>query len=282
MIFLKNKKHDHLYLQVHKEKLKQPLDFTTLPKLKLKLPKHSSSLLAKPEDLLELTPLTSEFPHTCTFRVARYCYYNNISFDNFYKWYKQKSSSIENYRKWENYHWEHRHEFPPYDEKYIYGMLSNYYPRIRQDASLNKFIALFEKPDGTVVQHIDMVTQDVFNIDEKFIVVNVGMGGGKTSHTIDYLRTAKTFIWATPNQALSYNTHTRICDSETQNQGDMIYNKAYTEHDDYIKLLHNLLLKERNSPEVDAWKREIMRTEQKLIDVKAFCSTIKHYNRDFN
>ena len=126
-----------------------------------------------------------------------------------------------------------------------------------------------------------MVTQDVFNIDEKFIVVNVGMGGGKTSQTIDYLRTVKTFIWATPNQALSYNTHTRICDSETQTQGDMIYNKAYTEHNDYIKLLHNLLLKEPNSPEVDAWKREIMRTEQKLIDVKAFCSTIKHYNRDF-
>ena len=81
--------------------------------------------------------------------------------------------------------------------------MSNYYPRIRQDASLNKFIALFGKPDGTVVQNIDMVTQDVFNIDEKFIVVNVGMGGGKTSQTIDYLRTVKTFIWATPNQALS-------------------------------------------------------------------------------
>ena len=31
---------------------------------KLKLPKHFSSLLAKPEDLLELIPLTSEFPHT--------------------------------------------------------------------------------------------------------------------------------------------------------------------------------------------------------------------------
>ena len=57
--------------------------------------------------------------------------------------------------------------FPPYDEKYIYGILSNYYPRVRQDASLNKFIALFEKPDGTVVQNIDMVTQDVFRIDER-------------------------------------------------------------------------------------------------------------------
>ena len=145
-------------------------------------------------------------------------------------------------------------EFPPYDE----------------NASLNKFIALFEKPDGTVVQHIDMVTQDVFDIDEKFIVVNVGMGGGKTSQTIDYLRTVKTFIWATPNQALSCNTHTRICDSETQKQGYMIYNKAYTEHIDYIKFLHNLLLKESNSPEVDACKREIMRTEQKLIDATEF------------
>ena len=113
------------------------------------------------------------------------------------------------------------------------------------------------------------------------VVTRQGTGSGKTSQTIDYLRTVKTLIWATPNQALSYNTHTRICDSETQNQGDMIYNKAYTEHNDYIKLLHNLLLKEPNSPEVDAWKREIMRTEQKLIDVKAFCSTIKHYNRDF-
>ena len=76
---------------------------------------------------------------------------------------------------------------------------------------------MFEKPDGTVVQNIDMVAQDVFNIDEKSIVVNVGMGGSKTSQTTDYLRTVKTFIWATPNQALSYNTHTRICDSETQN-----------------------------------------------------------------
>ena len=107
-------------------------------------------------------------------------------------------------------------EFPPCHEKYIYGILSNYCPRIRQDASLNKFIALFEKPDGSVVQNIDMVTQYFFNFDEQCIVVNVGMGGGKTSQTLDYLRTVKTFIWATPNQALSYNTHTRICDSETQ------------------------------------------------------------------
>ena len=62
----------------------------------------------------------------------------------------------------------------------------------------------------------------------------------------------------------------------------MIYNRACTEHVDDMKLLNDLLMKEPNSPEVEAWKRELMRTELKLVDVKASCSTIKLYNRDYN
>jgi len=172
-------------------------------------------------------------------------------------------------------------EFPPYDEKYIYGILKNYYPQIKQDASLNKFMTLFEKPEGAITQYIDTITQDVFRCDEKFVVVNVGMGGGKTSQTIDYLRSVNTFIWATPNQALSYNTHTRICESESIDHGNIIFSRAYKEQSDYINLLTRKLATEPQSFEVDAWKREIMRAEQKILDIRAFCATIKHYNRDF-
>ena len=47
-------KDDHLYLQLHKEKMQQPLNFSDLPSMKRELPKHFSSVVVTPEILLHL------------------------------------------------------------------------------------------------------------------------------------------------------------------------------------------------------------------------------------
>jgi len=51
------------------------------------------------------------------------------------------------------------------------------------------------------------------------MVINIGMGGGKTTQTVDYLKkTCDTddendnFIWMTPNIALADNTFARMKD----------------------------------------------------------------------
>ena len=49
----------------------------------------------------------------------------------------------------------------------------------------------------------------------------------------------------------------------------------------HIELLKQKMVQDPSSNEVDSWKREIIRSEKKLVELKAFCSSIKHYNRDF-
>ena len=53
---------------------------------------------------------------------------------------------------------------------------------------------------------IDRVDQNVFD-NNKFTIINSGMGSGKTAQTIDYLANHENFVWMTPNIALADNTH---------------------------------------------------------------------------
>ena len=58
------------------------------------------------------------------------------------------------------------------------------------------FITLFNKEnlDEISTKKIDAITPDVFNTDAKVIVLNVGMGGGRTTQTIEYLSKPKSFL----------------------------------------------------------------------------------------
>ena len=65
---------------------------------------------------------------------------------------------------------------------------------------------------------VENLSQTEFYNDKKALVVNIGMGGGKTTQTVNYLEqmtqqvgdVSKKFIWMTPNIALAENTFNRM------------------------------------------------------------------------
>ena len=78
------------------------MDFGTLPTLKHKLALSEDFDIdnAKPEELLNLLPISPKFDHNYTHKIARFCLNSKLSFDTFYNWYRGKKDNKEAYNRW--------------------------------------------------------------------------------------------------------------------------------------------------------------------------------------
>ena len=170
-----------------------------------------------PENLLRLCPLDKSFNHTYTWQVARFCYYNDVDFATFYQWYRQKHDDVSHYRKWKS-HWEKLKDHPPVTVTQMMITLEKYYPNIRSKQEVRDFVKLSDVTNHTMKQFdIEALSEEHFLFTDesaKAKVFHIGMGGGKTTNTINFLQTMskedKSFIWMTPNVALAENTFERM------------------------------------------------------------------------
>jgi hypothetical protein len=142
-----------------------------------------------------------------------------LTFEQFYKWYSLKNDNSDSRKKW-THHWSILNSFPPVSVDNILFVLAKFYPTLRQPQKLRLFIDQFNLPNDNIIK-VDTLTQDIFKNDNKFTIVNTGMGSGKTAQTIDKLMTVDNFLWMTPNVALAQNTHHRM----TENKIDCCYYK---------------------------------------------------------
>jgi len=185
------------------------IEWSEIPKLELNL--NIDLDLNDPLTLLKMTPLDHTFNHKYTWRVARFCYYNKISFIDFISWHSKKTDNKISYDKWER-HWCQIKNHPEIDMNQYRYFLSNFYPKITQSKSEQDFLNLFNY-DESKINYIDTISQKQFDfIDYKCKIFNIGMGGGKTTQTINYLdaNSSDSFIWITPNISLAKNTFNRI------------------------------------------------------------------------
>ena len=174
--------------------------------------------LKEPLNILKLVPINSEFDHKYTFMICRFCYHNHLSFQDFHEWYKGKDASEEKKNKWIT-HWNNASDFPSVSVKQIMYVLEKYYPNITKKRELIDFVEQCDISDEQY-NEIESLDQTHFENDgKKSMVINIGMGGGKTTQTVDYLKkTCDTddekdnFIWMTPNIALADNTFARMKD----------------------------------------------------------------------
>lgn len=162
-------------------------------------------------EALEILPLNSSMDHNYTHLVARYCFYNDLSFNNFYRWYKNKKDDEETQKKW-LYHWSNLHKFPKVYKNQIETIILNFYPTLKNNSlkkenNFKNFENLFKLEN---VKKINSLNQEIFYYDKKFLCINTGMGSGKTYQTVDYLKDKESFIWITPNIALAQNTRQRL------------------------------------------------------------------------
>lgn len=194
-------------------KCKEPFDITSLTNLDLKYTIDKNYLDLTPLDIISLLPINGTCDHTYTFLVARFCFYNGLSKDIFLQWIKHKHDERNSdwpkiVDKW-NTHWSRLDRFPEVSITTIRPILQWYYPAIRKDRHFKKFEDTFNI-DAYPNIKIDRLSQTEFFNPEKYKIFNIGMGGGKTAQTVDYLSTTSNFVWIAPNRALAYNTFSRL------------------------------------------------------------------------
>lgn len=199
--------HEHLEI----EKAYTPFDVGTLPKHNLITPDDVDFLNITPAQVLALLPCNDSFHHNYTHRTARFCYHNNIPFDEFIKWRSQKSIDADKIKKWKEYHFANIHKFPSVTIDQMKMVLIQFYPKINKNMHFRAFQKSFNF-DAKVIK-IPRLSPKEFAGNEKVSIFNIGMGGGKTAQTVDYLKYKQNFLWIAPMKALCNNTFNRLTES---------------------------------------------------------------------
>jgi hypothetical protein len=199
--------------EIQIEKAKAPFNIGALPKLVLNIPSNVDYTNLSPIQILQLLPLNASFAFNYTHFVARFCFYNNLTFEQYIGWMKNKHPTIETQLERYIKRWSTLSKFPPVSIDRIKQVLVYYYPQIKKDVSYRDFVQTFNIPQE-LIRSVETMSQDCFNGTEKYSVFNIGMGGGKTAQTIDYLQIPQSFCWIAPNKALALNTQLRLEDKD--------------------------------------------------------------------
>ena len=262
---------------------------------------------ATPEELLNILPLCEKDDHSYTHQCARFCFYNGLTFEQFLEWRKQKRELIESDIKRWSYHWDRLNNFPKVSMDTIRYTILNFYPNLISNKYFRKFKKQFDIHgiDDALQKKTEMLSQDEFITDDKYLIINTQMGSGKTTQSIDYLRDKKSFIWMTPLISLAQNTKHRLneegiqckfykdCKNKLEKEeldecnkliiciNSLIYIKENTYKVVVIDEIETLLNKWFNNKTLDRTKYKcwhnfirIIRTADKVILLDAFTSKL--------
>jgi len=197
------------------EKTKTTFNLGTLPPATLVCPENVHLSTITPAEVLALLPNTNLHDFRYRHLVCNFCATNGVAFEKFFAWIVSRhGGAYDNTKvqKWQN-HWSNIGKFPPAPLEFLIPILKHYYPHIAKDVTYRNFAQTFELP-RECVQKIETITPACFSTDAKYLVFNVGMGGGKTAQTIDYLESTLGFCWIAPNSALINNTYQRFADKD--------------------------------------------------------------------
>lgn len=198
------------------EKSKTTFDIGTLPKLNLSINNDKSFSELSNLDIIALLPINKSFDHSYTHLVARFCFNNNLSLETFLQWIKPKHTEQNNnleqvFNRWK-FHWSRLDKFPNVSPDKIKNILCHFYPNLKKDPSYRLFNDTFNFPQE-LIEKIQTISQKEFQGMEKYSIFNIGMGGGKTYQTAEYLKNQNQFCWIAPNKALAHNTYNRLQDA---------------------------------------------------------------------
>jgi len=205
------------YIQI--EKAKGAFDVMSLPKLNLVVPEGIVWLELEAEQALLLIP-AKDLTHEHSILVARFCKTEGISLEKFIKWNSAKwehrkytkTLISEKIQYWKSV-WNGKYVAIPFSlEKLKQTFLKHFYKHIAKDIHFGRFEKSFELPESNK-NKIETLSQDEFNGTEKITMFNIGMGGGKTAQTCDFLKYEQSFCWIAPNRALAHNTFNRLEDA---------------------------------------------------------------------
>lgn len=172
--------------------------------------------LTKATELLKLTPLDETIDnHDYRWGVMCFCYYNGISLNSYMEWYSKIKPFVST---WDQRVtklircWDDMKNHTPMTMKQYRKRLSQFYPEmIEANIHTSKFLQMFDLSEYKNKQ-IGRIEPKHYEVKNKVLVFNIGMGGGKTTTTLQYLKrhNDKSFVWLAPRQTLVLNTSHRM------------------------------------------------------------------------
>lgn len=186
------------------------INLLELPRLALPTPDNIDPDDLTPKQILDLLPVKqAKFDWAYYHMVARFCYFNGISFDDYLAWagWKPNAEGIKLWNKLQL--------FPPFSVQRMKKVLYYYYPAFKRDQHLNRFLKQFILPDDIEITKMERLAQEHYSPDHKFTILHLTMGSGKTAQTIDYLKNSfGGFCWIAHNKALVAGTLGRLADAK--------------------------------------------------------------------
>ena len=202
---------------LHLPSISQQISHTvkSLPKIQCIIPSNMTQAdMNDAKQLLSIAPITDDNDtHDYRWFVMAFCYSNGITFDHYIEWLSAHNPSQQRINKlkvcWDKLSVDLKN---PITIQHFRRHMSQYYPELL-DANLNtsKFMQMFDltKYKPTLIGRIE---PSHYSIRKKALVFNIGMGGGKTTTTLEYLKkkSDKSFVWLAPRQTLVLNTSFRM------------------------------------------------------------------------
>jgi hypothetical protein len=190
-------------------------------KTTLKLPQEfKNEDILDAQKLLKMMPCSPTTSYDLTYKMMLFSINNGLSFDDWWAWKLQKSDKdIKKYR----YEWDNtikNHTDYIFTRSTMMKLLTLIYPDlVNVENEIDLITNQFIKTLSIEQKNINRIEKDHFLVPNKTIIFNIGMGGGKTTMTVDFLKTSnKSFVWLAPRQALVMNTYQRF----TQNKMNVL------------------------------------------------------------
>lgn len=219
---LKNNDSEHLTIikmDIQTHKMTTSFNIAKQPKAILNKSIDFDIFTATPLQLLEIAPLGDDNDHEYTARIATFCKYNNVDFEDFINWRlshkKLHDESEEKAReRWRDF-WDYKAKnYKPMNIQNFIWLILQDCPSLHIDKHFRDFKNLFNMDN---MQGIDRLKVEQLNIDilentaNKYVCLHIGMSGGKTYNTMKYLKECgRPWAWLSPNIALATNTHYRM------------------------------------------------------------------------
>jgi hypothetical protein len=160
-----------------------------------------------PLELLSLLRIDKSCTYHYTSLVARFCYGHGLTIDQFAAWIKPLHSDIKAIERM----WANLHRYPVVHLPRVYKLIQHFYPSFGKDLHYKRFADAFTLAEQ--IKEIDTLAPNVFEGSDKYVILNTGMGSGKTAQTVDFLARTKRdkhVLWIAPNRALACNTLNRL------------------------------------------------------------------------
>lgn len=165
--------------------------------------------------ILSLVPDIDSHAHRRT--VACFCMGNGLTQQDFNNWFYKQAPSSERKKKvalwWDNTHATYIQPtfYKPLTTMIKY--LAKWYPELTmENPNTGYFMNSFDLDIPSTNIETEYIQPEHFQADERVLIFNIGMGGGKTTATLKELkrREKDTFVWLAPRQTLVQNTSGRM------------------------------------------------------------------------